>query len=72
MPGRTHITDDMGNDVVTATQLDAEYDALCAVADAADEEHRTHCLQLTQNCAICRALDELDQIRQSQRRSQRN
>ena len=72
MHGRTHITDDMGNDVVTASQMDAEYDALCAVAEAADEEHRTHCLLLTQNCPICRALDELDQVRQSHRQSQRN
>ena len=70
--GRTHITDDMGNDIVTASQMDAEYDALCAVAEAADAEHRTHCLLLTQNCPLCLALDELDHIRQSQQQSQRN
>jgi len=64
--GRTHITDDMGNDIVTASQMDAEYDALCAVAEAADAEHRTHCLLLTQNCPLCLALDQLDQVRQSE------
>jgi kynurenine formamidase len=70
--GRTHITDDMGNDVVAPSQLDAEYDALCAVADAADEEHRMHCLLLTANCPICKALAELDEVRQQQRQVQRN
>ena len=70
--GRTHITDDLGNDVVTPTQLDAEYDALCAVAEAADEEHRAHCLLLTPNCPICKALAALDVIRQIQRQNQRN
>lgn len=72
MHGRIHITDDMGNDVVAASQMDAEYDALCAVADAADEEHRTHCLLLTQNCPLCRALAELDQVRQSPHQSRQN
>lgn len=72
MHGRIHITDDMGNDVVTASQMDAEYDALCAVAEAADEAHREHCLLLTQNCPICRALDKLDQVRQSQHQGRRN
>jgi len=70
--GRTHITDDLGNDVVTPTQLDAEYDALCAVAEAADDDHRAHCLLLTPNCPICKALAELDAIRQSQRPAERN
>lgn len=70
--GRTHITDDLGNDVVTPTQLDAEYDALCAVAEAADEQHRAHCLLLTMNCPICKALAGLDVVRQSQRQNQRN
>ena len=60
-----HITDDMGNDVVTPAGLDAEYEALCAVADAADEQHRAHCLLLTANCPICRALAALDVVRQS-------
>jgi len=64
--GRTHITDDMGNDVITPSQLDAEFDALCAVAQAADEQHRDHCLQLTSNCPICQALAELDLARQGQ------
>lgn len=61
--GRKHITDDLGNDVVTPSDLDQEYAALCAVAEAADEEHRTHCLLLTANCPICKALAELDVIR---------
>ena len=62
--GRIHITDDLGNDVVTPSALDEEYAALCAVADAADQEHRAHCLLLTTNCPICKALAELDGIRQ--------
>jgi len=70
--GRTHITDDMGNDVVAPSQLDAEYDALSAVADAADEQHRAHCLLLTVNCPICKALAELDLVRKEQRQLQRN
>jgi len=61
-----HITDDMGNDVVTPSQFNQEFDALCAVAEAADEEHRAHCLLLTINCPICKALAELDLVRQSQ------
>ena len=70
--GRTHITDDLGNDVVTPTQLDTEYDALAAAAEAADAAHRAHCLLLTTNCPICKALAELDVVRQSQRQNQRN
>jgi hypothetical protein len=61
-----HITDDLGNDVVTPAWLDEEYDALCAVAEAADENHRVHCLLLTTNCPICQALAELDLVRQRQ------
>ena len=64
--GRTHITDDLGNDVVTPSPVDAEYDALCAVADAADLEHRAHCLLLSESCPLCHALAELDQVRQHQ------
>jgi len=64
--GTTHVTDDMGNDVVTASWIDAEYSALCAVAEAADEDHRTHCLLLTNNCPICHALTELDEVRREQ------
>jgi len=70
--GRTHITDDQGNDVVTPTPLDTEYDALCAVAEAAEDEHRAHCLLLTPNCPICKALAALDVIRQSLGQNQRN
>jgi len=65
--GRTHITDDLGNDVVTPSQLDVEYDALCAVADAAEEQHRAHCLLLTVNCPLCKALAALDSVREQQR-----
>lgn len=70
--GRTHITDDLGNDVVPPTQLEVEYDALCAVANAADDDHRAHCLLLTPNCPICKALAALDAIRLSANASQRN
>jgi hypothetical protein len=62
----THITDDMGNDVVTPFQLDKEYDALCAVAEAADQGHRANCRLLTINCPICKALADLDIVRQEQ------
>jgi hypothetical protein len=62
----THITDDMGNDLLKPIQLDHEYEALCAVADAAEEAHRAHCLLLTSNCPICKALAELDAIRLAQ------
>ena len=51
-----HITDDMGNDVVTPTWVDKEYESLCAVAEAAEQEHRAHCLLLTSNCPLCQAL----------------
>ncbi len=68
----SHITDDMGNDVVTPLQLDEEYDALRAVAEAADEEHRAHCLLLTNNCPLCKALAELDFVRKCQRKLDRN
>ena len=68
----THITDDMGNDVVEPLELGPEFAALCAVADAADEEHRAHCLRLTSNCPICKALAELDQVRQGQLKLTRN
>lgn len=64
--GRKHITDDLGNDVITPSELDQEYAVLCAVAEAADEEHRAHCLLLTANCPICKALAELDVVRQRQ------
>ena len=60
-----HITDDMGNDVVNPL-MDKEYEALCAVADAAEEGHRAHCLLLTSNCPLCQALAELDKVRQHQ------
>jgi len=63
-PCRTHVTDDLGNDVVTPSEFDHEYAALCAVAEAADQAHRAHCLLLTSNCPICRALAELDVARQ--------
>jgi hypothetical protein len=46
--------------------MDREYDALCAVADAAEEAHRAHCLQLTKNCPICKALADLDVIRKEE------
>ena len=59
----THITDDMGNDVLKPLSLDHEFEALCVVADAADQEHRMHCLLLSSNCPICKALAELDQVR---------
>lgn len=70
--GRTHITDDQGNDVIAPSEMDQEYAALCAVADAADEEHRAHCLLLTANCPICKALSELDVIRQRQFQASHN
>ncbi|HUC86638.1 MAG TPA: hypothetical protein VL970_15685 [Candidatus Acidoferrales bacterium] len=70
--GRIHITDDMGNDVVTSSQFDAEFAALSAVAEAAEEEHRAHCLLLTNNCPLCRALAELDEVRNEQRQAHRN
>lgn len=70
--GRTHITDDLGNDVVTPSRWDREYDALCAVAEAADDEHRTHCLLLTSNCPICKALAALDVIRQEESQADQN
>ena len=69
---RTHITDDMGNDVTTDPQLDKEFDALCEVAEAADQVHREHCLLLTANCPLCKALATLDLIRQSQYRASHN
>ena len=59
-----HLTDDMGNDVVQPVELDEEYRVLCAVADAADEQHRAHCLLRTVNCPICKALADLDLVRQ--------
>ncbi|MEI6078499.1 MAG: hypothetical protein WCS94_23165 [Verrucomicrobiota bacterium] len=62
----THITDDMGNDLLKPVQLDHEYEALCAVADAAEETHRVHCLLPTSNCPICKALAELDASRLAQ------
>lgn len=62
-----HITDDMGNDVVTPSLLEKEFDALSSVAEAADQSHRAHCLLLTINCPICKALAELDKVRQCQR-----
>ena len=65
-----HITDDMGNDIVTPVKLDREFEALCAVAEAADEYHRTNCRLLTTNCPLCSALAELDAVRH--RRFDRN
>jgi hypothetical protein len=56
----------MGNDVVPSSRIEDEYAALCAVAEAADEEHRTHCLLLTSTCPLCHALAALDEIRQAQ------
>lgn len=70
--GRTHVTDDMGNDVVTPSQFDVEYAALNAVAEAAEAEHRAHCLLLTNNCPICHALAELDEVRSEQRQGHQN
>ena len=67
-----HITDDMGNDVATPSRLDEEYDALCAVAEAADQDHRANCRLLTMNCPICKALANLDQVRQHQCQAARN
>ena len=68
----THITDDLGNNVVTPLHLDEEFDALCVVAEAAEADHRAHCLLLTNNCPLCRALAELDIVRQGQRKLERN
>lgn len=62
--GRTHITDDQGNNVVTVSPRDKEYDALCAVAEAADQTHRSRCLLPTVNCPICKTLADLDAVRQ--------
>lgn len=66
-----HITDDMGNDVVNPL-VEKEYEALCAVADAAEEQHRAHCLLLTSNCPLCKALANLDRVRQHQAQAQHN
>ena len=68
----THITDDMGNDVVTPSPFDKEYDALRAVAEAADQDHRSNCRLLSTNCPICSALANLDQVRHCQDRGGRN
>jgi hypothetical protein len=70
--GRIHITDDLGNDVESPSMLDQEYDALCAVATAAEVEHRTHCLLLTADCPICKALDALDAIRRAEFKAEHN
>jgi hypothetical protein len=70
--GRIHITDDLGNDVVAPSLMDEEYDALCAVAAAAEQEHRAHCLLLTSNCPICRALDTLDEARRKEFQAEHN
>ena len=61
----THITDDMGNDVVEPLELGPEFAALCAVAKAAEELH-AHCDLLPAKCGICKALAELEQVRQRQ------
>ena len=61
----SHITDDLGNDVVTPVLLDEEFTALCAVAKAAEEHHK-HCDLLPAKCPICTALAELDLVRQGQ------
>ena len=68
----THFTDDLGNNVAKPLLLDDEFDALRAVAAAAEEEHRAHCLLLTRNCPICRALAELDIVRQGQFKLEHN
>lgn len=60
--GRIHVTDDLGNDVVPPSQDDREFQALCAVAEAAESEHREHCRLPTANCPLCQALDALDKI----------
>lgn len=70
--GRIHITDDLGNDVVAPSRLDEEYDALCAVADAAEQEHRAHCLQLTANCPLCQALARLDAVQREEMKAEHN
>ena len=67
----THITDDLGNDVVEPLELDAEFAALCAVANAAEEHHK-HCDLLPAKCPICRALAELEMIRQGQPKFRRH
>ena len=67
----THITDDMGNDVVEPLELDAEFTALCAVAKAAEEHHK-RCNLLPAKCPICRALAELELIRQRQPKFRRH
>ena len=67
----THITDDMGNDVVEPLELDPEYAALCAVAKAA-EEHHAHCDLLPAKCGICKTLAELERVRQCQPRYSRH
>jgi len=70
--GRIHITDDLGNDVVAPTLMDREYDALCAVAEAAEETHRAHCLLHTADCPICKALDALDAVRRAEFKAEHN
>jgi len=66
-----HITDDLGNDVVEPLEFDAEFTALWAVAKAAEEHHK-HCDLLPANCRICRALAELELIRQRQPKFRRH
>lgn len=70
--GETHITADTGNHAAASSPSDNEYAALCAVAEAADNEHRTHCLLLTTTCPLCHALAALDEIRQAQQQSRSN
>jgi hypothetical protein len=68
----SHVTDDLGNDVLTPSQLNEEYAALCAVAEAADQDHRAHCLLPTINCAICKALADLDVARHHEWQARHN
>lgn len=70
--GKTHITDDMGNDVIPSSPQDDEYAALCAVAEAAEQQHRAHCLLPTPNCPLCSALAALDSVEQRLCAAQRN
>lgn len=70
--GRIHVTDDLGNDVVPTSQDDREFQALCAVAEAAESEHRAHCLLLTANCPLCKALDALDIIQRQKYQAEHN
>ena len=46
--------------------------ALCADVESAYQKHRDHCLLLTVNCPICKALADLDAMLHRQYHTYRN